>query len=59
MNWIELYKKYAGLWVAMKDDEITVISSAKTAKSALKKAQRKGYQNPILSHIPKELILLT
>lgn len=55
MNWEKLYIKYAGLWVAMKDDEKTVIDSAKTAKSVLKKAQDKGFENPLLNYIPKKV----
>lgn len=54
MNWEKIYKKYAGLWVAMKDDEKTVVGSGKTAKTALKKAIVKGFDNPILNYIPKK-----
>ena len=55
-DWTSIYKKYKGLWVAMKDDEITVIGSGKTAKEALLKAKNNGYKNPILSRVPQRLI---
>ncbi|OGD31706.1 hypothetical protein A3C91_03140 [Candidatus Azambacteria bacterium RIFCSPHIGHO2_02_FULL_52_12] len=56
INWGKIYTKYAGLWVAMKDDEKTVIGSGKTAKEALKKAQEKGFRNPLLNYVPKKLV---
>lgn len=56
INWEKIYKKYAGLWVAMKDDEKTVVGSGKTAKEALKKAQKKGFENPLLNYVPKKLV---
>ncbi len=56
IDWTEIYKKYKGLWVALKKDEITVIASGKTAKEALDKARKKGYKMPILAYMPKELI---
>lgn len=49
-----IYKKYKGLWVALKDDEITVISSGKTAKEAYQKAQDKGFKMPILMNVPQK-----
>lgn len=49
-----IYKKYKGLWVALKDDETTVISSGKTAKEAYQKAQDKGFKMPILMNVPKK-----
>jgi len=56
IDWSKLYKKYRGLWLALKDDEISVIASGKTAKEALEKAERKGYRKPILTRMPKDLI---
>lgn len=55
IDWTHIYKKYKGLWVALKDDEITVISSGKTAKAAWDKAQKKGFQKPILTRMPSRL----
>ena len=56
INWTNLQKKYKGLWVALKDDEITVLASGKTAKEAWDKARKKGYGKPILSHMPEKLM---
>lgn len=55
IDWTSLIKKYKNLWVALKDDEITVIASGKTAKEAWIRAVGKGTKNPILSHIPSKL----
>lgn len=56
IEWSDIYKKYSGLWVALKDDEKTVVSSGKTAKEAIQKAQKKGFLNPILAHMPVRLV---
>lgn len=55
IDWTNIYKKYKGLWVALKDDEVTVIASGKTATNALNKAQKKGFKNPILMNVPQKL----
>ena len=54
IDWTNIYKKYKGLWVALKDDEQTVISSGKTAKEAWQKAQNKGFKEPILMNVPRK-----
>lgn len=56
IDWTKIYKKYKGLWVALKNDEQTVISSGKTAKIAWENAQKKGYKNPILTKMPAKLV---
>jgi len=56
IDWTKIYKKYKGLWVALKDDEKTVIASGNTAKEAWEKAQEKGYKKPILTHMPKKIV---
>lgn len=56
INWSSIYKKYKGLWVALKDDEKTVLAYAKTAKEALNKARSRGYKKPILTKMPQKLI---
>jgi hypothetical protein len=55
IDWTNIYKKYKGLWVALKDDEKTVVSSGKTAKEAWEKAQKKGFEKPILTRMPEKL----
>lgn len=55
-DWTKIYKKYKGLWVALLDDEVTVIGSGKTVKETLKEAQKKGYKEPILFRVPTEIL---
>lgn len=55
IDWTVLFKKYKGLWVALQNDEITVIASGKTAKEALVLAQKKGFETPILTKMPKAI----
>lgn len=56
IDWTNIYKKYRGQWVALKDDEKTVVASGKTAKQAWEKAQDKGYKKPIMFCVPTEII---
>ena len=56
IDWTEIFEKYKGLWVALKQDEKTVVGSGKTAREAMEEAQRKGYKKPILTRMPEELI---
>ncbi|MDO8577064.1 MAG: DUF5678 domain-containing protein [Candidatus Daviesbacteria bacterium] len=55
IDWTNIYKKYKGLWVALKADEETVLASGKTAKSVWDKARRLGYAKPILTRLPSKL----
>ena len=56
IDWTPLFKKYKGKWVALEKDETTVIGSGKTLKEALAEARTKGYQKPILTRMPTQLI---
>lgn len=56
INWIKTYKKYRGLWVALLDDQKTVVGSGKTIKTALEQATRKGHKNPIMMRVPTIVI---
>ena len=56
IDWTNIYKKYKGLWVALKDDEVTVITSGKTVKDVMNKSQKKGYTRPILFRVPTKII---
>ena len=56
IDWSKIYKKYRGLWVALAQDEKTVLASAKTAKQAWNKARKSGYEKPILTKMPPELV---
>ena len=54
-DWTKIFNKYKGLWVAMADDEQTVVGSGKTLKEAMKAAQQKGHNSPIFNRMPKTL----
>ena len=54
IDWTEIYKKYKGLWVALKDDQVTVVGSGKTFKEARDKARSNGYPDGILFRVPSK-----
>lgn len=56
IDWTKLFKKYKGLWVALTEDEQTVVGSGKNAKSALEDAARHGIVRPILMKMPPKLV---
>lgn len=58
INWTSLYKKYKGKWVALKDDEKTVIASAASPREALEEARKKGYSSPTLHRVPSHVVPL-
>ncbi len=55
IDWSPVYKKYKGKWVALADDEVTVLASGETAKEAWEKALKSGFKNPILLGVPEKL----
>jgi hypothetical protein len=55
-DWSTILEKYKGLWVALQDDEETVIASAPTLKEVARKAAEQGYSNPIFAQIPDNLM---
>ena len=55
-DWTIICKKYKGLWVALKDDEQTVIASGATVQDVMVKAAQKKYKVPILFRVPTEII---
>ena len=55
IDWTHLYKNYKGKWVALKDDEISVISSGSSLEEVAEKAEKKGFKNPIFYSVPKKL----
>ena len=55
-NWTPLFKKYKGQWVALKDDEVTVISHGAVAKKVIDDASRKGFDKPILFKVPSKIL---
>ena len=53
------FKKYKGLWVAFKGDNETVIASGKTVKEVMGRAEKKGFEQPILFHVPIRILSYT
>ncbi|PIR91811.1 hypothetical protein COX74_02995 [bacterium (Candidatus Gribaldobacteria) CG_4_10_14_0_2_um_filter_41_16] len=56
IDWTKIYKKYKGLWVALKKDEKTIVASGETIKEALEKAKARGYEKPIMFRVPTEIM---
>jgi len=56
IDWTKIYKKYRGLWVALKDDQKTVIAAAGTVKKVMEEAKKKGFDEPILFRVPTKVI---
>ena len=47
-DWTKIYRKHAGEWIALADDEVTVIASGASAREALERSLQKGVDGPIL-----------
>jgi len=56
IEWTPLFEQYKGLWVALKDDEETVVGSGKTLQEVLEEAMNNGYDEPIVTRMPLDLI---
>jgi hypothetical protein len=54
-DWSSLFTHYKGQWVALADDEVTVLGAALTAKGALAASDSKGAPSPILYRVPETL----
>lgn len=57
IDWTKIFNKYKGLWVALKDDNKTVVASGKTVKEVMEKAKKRGFQEPILFKVPTKIVL--
>ena len=56
IDWTKQYEKYKGLWVALEDDQKTVIVAGETLRETRQKAEQKGHEQPIFFHVPSEII---
>ena len=56
INWTHLMPKYLGQWVALAGDEVTVVGSGKTLKTAMKKAVSAGHKTPLMFKVPSEML---
>jgi hypothetical protein len=54
-DWSPLFANYRGQWVALADDEVTVLAAASTAKGALAASASNGAPSPILYRVPNTL----
>jgi hypothetical protein len=54
-DWSKLYEKYKGLWVAMLDDESSIVGSGSTLNEAINQAKQGGHKDPIMMRVPKTL----
>ena len=54
INWEKIFNKYKGKWVALLEDQITVVGSGKTAKQALTEAEANGHKKTFLTRIPEK-----
>ena len=54
-DWRELYKKYPGQWVALQQDEQTVVAAAPTLREAKQRAVEQGIAQPIMTKVPRDL----
>lgn len=52
----KIYRKYKGLWVALKEDKVTVVASGQTVSEALSEAKTKGFNDPILFKVSTRII---
>lgn len=52
IDWTKTYEPYKGQWVALEDDEVTVIASGETLREALEEATKQGREKPILFRVP-------
>ena len=56
-NWTHLFEKYRGKWVALAEDETTVLAAADTAREARDAALKRSSLLPILYQVPETLDL--
>ncbi len=54
IDWTEIFKQYAGMWVALAQDEKTVVAASKNAKKAYDEARKTGVDVPIMLKVPQE-----
>ena len=50
----KVYKKYAGMWVALDENRTKAIAAGKTVKEVLQASRKQGVRNPIITKIPTE-----
>ena len=56
IDWTEIYNNHKGRWIALEDDEQTVVGSGESAREVLDRARANGCAEPIVTRQPLELI---
>lgn len=56
IDWTDICKKYKGLWVALLDDQQTVVGSGNSIEKALAGARKKGHDDPIVVRVPTKIL---
>lgn len=57
INLTNIFKKYKGLWIGLKDDNKTVVASGKTVEEVMEKSEKKGIKQPILFKVSQQSLL--
>ncbi len=55
-DWTKIWEKYKGFWVALDEDEETVLGYGKTVKEAIEQARKKTDKTPFLTRMPEKLV---
>ena len=53
-DWTKIQQKYKGQWVALAEDEVTVLGFGKTLKEAVAKAKEKSDEMPYMFRVPEK-----
>jgi D-serine dehydratase len=56
-DWTKIYQKYKGMWVALAEDEVTVVGFGKKISEAIEKAKNNGNNDPIMMRVPDESLV--
>ena len=56
IDWTKIYHKYKGLWVALAEDEVTVLGAGKTVQEAIAEAKKKSDKTPYLTLVPEKMV---
>ena len=51
VDFSELAKRYAGRWVALDPDTYVVVTVGESAEEVLNEANRKGLDDPVITHV--------
>jgi len=56
IDWSGIYSEYAGMWVALAEDEVTVLAADTDGLKALRKGRAAGKGEPTLHRVPEKII---